>query len=151
MTPEQVTKLKSWAIALFSGGIACLYMAYQYTIQPVGIGEPPPAFAPYLFGGIAIVSFIAAAILWRKSAKSGVAPATTDLSGPQGRIVVVLLVLGVIALAGSYLVDYVVHNENLALVLSGGLLVVMAICFLTAGKIGRNIRRATATPGTVKE
>jgi len=150
MTPEQVTKLKSWAIALFGGGIACFYMAYQYTQQPVGRGEPPPAFTPYFFGGIGIVSFIAAAILWRKSAKSGVAPATTDLSGPKGRMIVVLLVLGVIALAGSYLVDYVVHDESLALALSVGLLVVMAVCFVTAGKIGRNIRKV-ASAGALKE
>ena len=150
MTPEQVTKLKSWAIALFSGGIACFYMAYQYALPVKGIAGPPPVFAPYLFGGIGIVSFIAATILWRKSAKSGVAPATTDLSGPQGRIVIVLLVLGVIALAGSYLVDYVVHDENLALALSVGLLAVMAVCFVTAGKIGRNIRKA-ASAGALKE
>jgi predicted MFS family arabinose efflux permease len=151
MTPEQVTKLKSWAIALLSGGIACLSMAYQYTIQPVGIGEPPPPIAPYLFGGIATVSFIVAATMWRKSVKSHVAPATTDLSSPQGRTVIVLLVLGIVALAGSYLGDYVVHNENLALVLSMGLLVVMIICFLVAARIGRNIRRAATTTGAVKE
>jgi hypothetical protein len=151
MTPEQVMKLKGRAIACFSGGIACLYMAYQYAQPVVGRAEPPPAFAPYLFGGIAIVFFIVAGLTWRKVSSQNVPAATTDLSGPKGRIVILLLVLGVVALAGSYLVDYVVHDENLALALSVGLLVVMIVCFLTAARIGRNIRRDAATTGTVKE
>ena len=39
MTPEQVTRLKGWMFAMAGAGIASLYMAYQYTIQPVGRGE----------------------------------------------------------------------------------------------------------------
>jgi hypothetical protein len=151
MTPEQVTKLKGRMLALIGAGIASLYMAYQYAQPVVGRGEPPPAFAPYLFGGIGIVCLIVAALMWRKVRNQNVPAATTDLSGPQGKIVILLLVLGVITLAGSYFVDYVVHDENLGLVLSIGLLVIMIVCFLIAGRIGRNIRRNTASTGAVKE
>jgi hypothetical protein len=101
MTPEQVTKLRGWMFAMIGGGIACFYMAYEYTIQPVGIGEPPPEFAPYLFGGIGVACLIVAAVLARKTAASGVAPATTDLKSPQGKTVIRLMAVGFIALAGG--------------------------------------------------
>jgi hypothetical protein len=152
MTPEQVTKLKGWMFAMFGAGIACFYFAYQYTIQPVGIGEPPPPFAPYLFGGIGIVCLIVGAIIARKTAKSGVAAATTDLKSRQGKTVIVLMVIGFIALAGSYLFDFILPKSGTpGLVVDGLLLLVMAVCFVTAGRIARNIRRNTATTETVKE
>ena len=49
--------------ALIGAGIASFYMAYQYTNPPTGRAEPPPEFAPYLFGGIGIVCLIIAGIL----------------------------------------------------------------------------------------
>jgi hypothetical protein len=152
MTPEQVTRLKGWMFAMCSSGIACFFFAYQYTIQPVGIAEPPPPFAPYLFGGIGIICLIVGAIIARKTAKSGVAPATTDLKGPRGKTVIVLMVVGIIALACSYLFDFIIPNSGgSGIVVNGLLLLVMAVCFLTAGKIARDIRRGAATAGAAKE
>jgi hypothetical protein len=152
LTPEQVTRLKGWMFALFAAGIACFIMAYQYTIQPEGIGEPPPSFAPYLFGGIGIVCLIVGALIARKTAKSGVALATTDLKSPKGKTVVVLMAAGFITLACSYLFDFIVPNSGTpGLVVNGLLLLVMAVCLLTAGKIARDIRRETAATGVAKE
>ncbi|HEY0223163.1 MAG TPA: hypothetical protein VGC38_01475 [Pseudolabrys sp.] len=152
MTPEQVTRLKGWMFAMIGGGIASLYMAYEYTIQPTGIGEPPPAFAPYLFGGIGIVCLIVAAIIARKTARAGVAPATTDLKSPQGKTVIRLMIVGFVALAGSYAFDFFVPKSGTAgLVVDGLLLLVMAVCFVSAGLIARNIRRNVQPTGTVKE
>jgi hypothetical protein len=85
MTPEQVTKRKSWVYALTGGGIACFIMAYQYAQPVVGRVELPPEFAPYLFGGIGIAC----------------------------------LIIGV-------------------------LLVIMAVCFVSASRIARNMRRDAA-------
>ena len=150
MTPEQVTKSKGRMIAIFGAAIPCFYMAYQYAQPVLARAEPPPAFAPSLIGGIGLVCLIVAGLTWRKMRNQNVPAATTDLSGPQEKIVILFLVLGVIALAGRYLVGYVVHDENLALALSVGLLVIMIVCFLTAAWIGRNIRKAAST-GVVKE
>jgi hypothetical protein len=36
MTSEQVARLKGWMFAMFSVGIACFYIAYQYTIPAKG-------------------------------------------------------------------------------------------------------------------
>jgi hypothetical protein len=150
MIPEQVTKTKARSYAMVGAGIACFIMAYQYA-QPVsGIAEPPPEFAPYLFAGIGVVCLIIAGYMWRKVRNQNVAPVVTDLSGPQGKTVIVLGVLGFVALAGSYLVDYVVHDQNLALGLSIGLLLLMIVCFVIAARIARNIRNAAAT-GAAKE
>jgi len=74
--------------AMIGGGIACLYMAYQYAQPVVGRGEPPPEFAPYLFGGLGIVCLIIAAVIARKTSKDGTPAATTDLKSPQGKVVI---------------------------------------------------------------
>src|SRR5471032_1066475 len=134
MTPEQVTRLKGWMFGMCSSGIACFFFAYQYTIQPVGIGEPPPPFAPYLFGGIGIVCLIVGAIIARKTAKAGVAPATTDLKGPQGKTVIRLMVVGGIALLGLTFVNIMAPDGDMRwLAASIILLAIMAVCFVTAG------------------
>jgi len=150
MTPEQVTKTKARSFALVGAGIAAFIMAYQYALPVTGRAEPPPEFAPYLFAGIGIVCLIVAGLMWHKVRNQNVPAATTDLSGPQGKVVIGFLVLGLMALAGSYFVDYLVpRNENLGLVLSVGLLVVMIVCFVIAARIARKIRSA-ATTGTSK-
>lgn len=147
MTPEQATKSKARSYALVGAGIAALIMAYQYAIPATGRAEPAPEFAPYLFAGIGVVCFIAAGLMWRKVSKQNVpAAAPTDLSGPQGKVVIWLTVIGFIALAGSYFVGYLVPNDEiLGLLLSVGLLVIMIVCFVIAARIARKIRNASTT------
>ena len=62
MTPEQVTKLKGWMLAMIGAGIACFIAAYQYAFPEPG-KELPPDYAPYLFAGIGIVCLIVAGIM----------------------------------------------------------------------------------------
>jgi Na+/melibiose symporter-like transporter len=153
MTPEQAAKTKARSYGMLGAGIAVLIVAYQYILPVTGVAEPPPEFAPYLFAGIGIVCFIVAAFLWRRATKEKVAalPAA-DLSGPQGKTVIGLMTLGVLALAGSYFVDHLVPNDEiLGLLLSGGLLVVMIVCFLIAARIARKLPRKASTPGAAPQ
>jgi len=56
-----------------------------------------------------------------------------------------------IALAGTYFVGYITPAEEpLGLALSVGLLVVVGVCFVSAGRIARKIRNASAM-GAAKE
>jgi hypothetical protein len=145
MTPEQVTKRKSWAYALVAGGIACFITAYQYAQPVVGRGEPPPDFAPYLFGGIGIVCLIVGGLLALQLKKEPTPAATTDLSSPRGKTVIRLMIAGAIALVALTFVNIMAPEDDVRwLVASGVLLVIMAVCFVTAGKVARNIRRDTA-------
>jgi hypothetical protein len=147
MTPEQATKRAAYMYAMIGAGIACLYMAYQYTIPPTGRAEPPPEFAPYLFGGIGIICLIIAGILWSKLKKDPTPAAKTDLSGPEGKKVVVLMVIGFGALACTWLTGYVIPagNDILAAAVSVVLLLIAIICLLGAARIGKRIRQASAT------
>jgi peptidoglycan biosynthesis protein MviN/MurJ (putative lipid II flippase) len=146
MTPEQVTKRTGYMYATIGAGIACLFMAYQYTIQPTGRAEPPPEFAPYLFGGIGIVCFIIAAILWSTLKKEPTPAAKTDLSGPEGKKVIALMVIGFGALACTWLTDYVIPKNNgiLNAAVSAVLLVIAIVCLFGAARIGKRIRQASA-------
>jgi hypothetical protein len=112
MTPEQVTKRTGWVYALAGASIACFFMAYQYTIPPSGRAEPPPEFAPYLFGGIGLVCLIVAGILFLKLKKEPTSAATTDLSAPGGKTVKILMVIGFAAMAGTWLVGYVTPEKE---------------------------------------
>jgi hypothetical protein len=151
MTPEQVTKRTSWVYALAGAGIACFFMAYQYTIPPTGRAEPPPEFAPYLFGWIGLVCLIAAVILFLKLKKEPTPAATTDLSAPGGKTVKILMVIGLAAMAGTWLVGYVTpEKEPLGLALSVILLVIGAGCLISAGRIARKMRNASATGAAKK-
>ena len=152
MTPEQVTRLKSWMLAMIGAGIACLYMAYQYAKPVVGRGEPPPEFAPYLFGGLGIVCLIVAALIARKTSKDGTPAATTDLKSPQGKVVIRLMVIGLIAMAGLTYVNFAApEGDPVWLSASVVLLLVVAVCFVTAGRIAKKIRANAATTGASKE
>ncbi|HEY1309966.1 MAG TPA: hypothetical protein VGF02_03375 [Pseudolabrys sp.] len=150
MTPEQVTKRMGRMYALIGAGIACLIMAYQYAQPTVGIAEPPPEWAPYMFGIIGIVCLIVGGGMALQLKKEPAPPATTDLKSPQGKVALLWLGIGVAALAGSYLVDFLVQDENVRLLLSVGLLVVMIVCFFTAARIARKLRTETAA-GAAKE
>ena len=151
MTPEQVTKRTGWVYALAGAGIACFFMAYQYTIPPTGRAEPPPEFAPYLFGGIGLVCLIVAGILFLKLRKEPTPAATTDLSAPGGKTVKVLMVIGFAAMAGTWLVGYVTPDkEPLGLALSVTLLVIGAACLINAARIARKMRNASATGAAKK-
>jgi hypothetical protein len=147
MTPEQATKRAAYMYAMIGAGIACLYMAYQYTIPPTGRAEPPPEFAPYLFGGIGIVCLIIAGILWSKLKKEPTPAAKTDLSGPEGKKVIVLMVIGFGALACTWLSGYVIPagNDILAAAVSVVLLLIAIVCLFGAARIGKRIRQASAT------
>jgi uncharacterized membrane protein len=151
MTPEQVTKRMGWMYAMIGGGIACLYMAYDYAKPWVPGTEPAPEWAPYLFGILGIVLLIVGIVMWVQLKKQPTPPATTDLKGPQGKLVITLLVIGAIALAGTYLIDYVVpSNDGVGLALNIGLLLVMIVCFVSAGYIARKMRAAVAAGAAKK-
>ena len=67
----------------------------------------------------------------------------TDLSAPGGTTVKILLVVGIAALIGTWLVDYVVPaNSVLGATLSGVLLLVAAGCLVSAGRIAKKMRSA---------
>jgi hypothetical protein len=151
MTPEQVTKRTGYMYATIGAGIACLYMAYQYAKPWVPGTEPAPEWAPYLFGGIGIVCLIIAGILRSKLKKDPTPVAKTDLSGPEGKKVIVLLVIGFGALACTWLSDYVIPagNDILDAAVSIVLLLIAIVCLFGATRIGRRIRQASAT-GTAR-
>ncbi len=147
MTPEQVTKRTGYMYATIGAGIACLYMAYQYAKPWIPGTEPAPEWAPYLFGGIGIVCLIVAGILWLKLKKDPTPVAKTDLSGPEGKKVIVLLVIGFGALACAWLTDYVIPagNDILDAAVSVVLLLIAIVCLFGAARIGKRIRQASAT------
>jgi peptidoglycan/LPS O-acetylase OafA/YrhL len=146
MTPEQVTRLKGWTYALFGGGIACFFTAYQYAQPVVGIAEPPPEWAPYLFGGIGIVCIIVAGILALKTGRSGTPAAVADLSSPKGKTVKILMAVGVVALVALILVDFVAPGDDMTwMAVSVVLLLIVAGCFVTAGHIARKLRAVQST------
>ncbi len=151
MTPEQVARLKARSYALLGAGIAVLVIAYQYatTLPKEGVIE---AWVPLMFVGIALVLFIIAGLIWRKAGRLKVEPVKADLSGPQGKAVIGLTLIGFIAMVGSYFVERLVPNDEiLGLLLSTGLLVIMAICFIFAARIARKIQRNASTTGVAKE
>ena len=139
MTPEQATKRAAYMYAMVGAGIACFYMAYQYTIPPTGRAEPLPEFAPYLFGGIGIICLIIAGILWSKVKKDPTPVAKTDLSGPEGKKVIVLMVIGFGALACTWLTGYIVPagNDILDAAVSVVLLLIAVVCLFGAARIGK--------------
>src|SRR5271169_3621665 len=146
MTPEQVTKRSGFMYAMIGAGIACLYMAYQYAKPWVPGTEPAPDWAPYLFGGLGIVCLIVGIVMAIRLKKQPTPPAKTDLSGPEGKKVIVLMVIGFGALACSWLTDYVIpkNNDILNAAVSVVLLLVAIVCLLSAAKIGKKIRQASA-------
>jgi Na+/melibiose symporter-like transporter len=145
MTPEQVARLKGRMYALFGAGIAVLVVAYQFATTPPKEGVIE-LWVPMMFVAIGMVFFIATAVIWLKVRKQNVEPVTTDLSGPQGKIVILLTVVGFIALIGSYFVsDLAPNDEILGLLMSVGLIAVMIICLLVASRIARKIRSASTT------
>lgn len=151
MTPEQVTRMKSWTYALIGGGIACLVAAYQFAFTTPKEGAPSPE-AGIFFTGIALAFFIAAAVIAFKLRRDGTPAATTDLSGPQGKTVIGLVAVGLIAMVDSYFVDYITPTDQpLGLSLEVGLVVVMGICLIMAGRIARKIRAAAVVPGVGKK
>jgi peptidoglycan/LPS O-acetylase OafA/YrhL len=151
MTPEQVTKRTGWVYALAGGGIACLVAAYQFAFTTPKEGAPSPE-AGIFFMGLALALFIAAAVIASKLRRDGTPAATTDLSGPQGKTVVRLLVVGMIAMVASYFVGYITPTDQpLGLSLEVSLVIVMGVCLVTAGRIARKIRAATAAQGVSKK
>jgi hypothetical protein len=152
MTPEQVAKRMGYTYALIGGGIACLYTAYEYTIPPSGRAEPTPDWVPYLFGILGVVLLIAGIVLALKLKKEPTPAAKTDLSGPQGKKVVVLMAIGFAALACTWVTGYILPagNDILAAAVSVVLIVFALVCLLSAARIGRRIRQAAPT-GAAKE
>ena len=151
MTPEQVTKRMGWMYAMIGGGIACLYMAYDYAKPWVPGTEPAPEWAPYLFGILGIVLLIVGIVMWVQLKKQPTPPATTDLKGPQGKLVITPVGDRSHCLAGTYLIDYVVPaNDGVGLALNVGLLLVMIVCFVSAGHIARKMRAAVAAGAAKK-
>ncbi|HEY1474844.1 MAG TPA: hypothetical protein VGF53_12260 [Pseudolabrys sp.] len=151
MTPEQVNKRKSFSYAMIGAGIACLAAAYQVAFTTPKEGAPSLATG-IAFTAVALALFAVAAILAYQVRKSGTPPAATDLSGPQGNAVIRLVVAGVIAMVGSYFVDYITPTDQpLGLALEVGLVIVMGVCFIAAGRMARKIRAAAAAQGVSKQ
>jgi hypothetical protein len=151
MTPEQITRMKSWTYALIGAGIACFVAAYQCAFTTPREGAPSPE-AGIVFTGVALALFVAAAVIAYKVRKDGTPAAATDLSGPQGKTVIRLVVVGLIAMVASYFVDYVTPTDQpLGLSLEVGLVIVMAVCLVTAGRIARKIRAAATVQGVSKK
>ena len=152
MTPEQVTRRRSWMFALIGAGIATFIVAYQYAKPWVPGTEPAPEWAPYLFAGIGIACLIAAGILAMKLKSEPTPAAVTDLRGPQGKSVIRLMTIGGIALVGLTVTNIMAPEGDVAwLAASVVLLLIMAVCFVSAGCIARKIRRTAATTGASKE
>jgi hypothetical protein len=144
VTPEQVTKRMGWMYAMIGGGIACLITAYQYAQPTVGIAEPPPEWAPFLFGGLGLVLLIIGGILALQLKKQPT-PAAVDLKNPQGKNVIRLMIAGGIALVALTLVNILSPDgDPVWLSISVVLLIIMAICFVTAGRITRKLRATAA-------
>jgi hypothetical protein len=150
MTPEQVTKRMGWMYAMLGGGIACLFTAYQYAQPTVGVAEPPPEWAPYLFGGLGLILLIVGGVLALQLKKQP-KPAAVDLKNPQGKNVIRLMIAGGIALVALTLVNiFSPDGDPVWLSASVVLLIIMAVCFVSAGRITRKLRAATAA-GAAKE
>ena len=147
MTPEQAAKTKIRSYAMIGAGIAVFIVAFQFAMPQTGRVEPVLVFVPFMFAGIGIVFFIIAGLMLRKVSKQNVPPvAPLDLSGPQGKLVIFWMVIGFIALVGSYYVDDLVPNDEiLGMLLSVGLVVITIICFVIASRIARKIRSASTT------
>jgi peptidoglycan/LPS O-acetylase OafA/YrhL len=141
MTPEQVIKRRGWSYGLFGGGIACLYTAYQYAKPVVGIAEPPPEWAPYLFGILGIIGMLVGGIIMLQLRGQNVQPAKPDLGSPQGKTVLGLAVIGIVALAGSLAIDLFAPDGDMVwLSVSGVLLLVMLGCFVICARIAKKLR-----------
>jgi hypothetical protein len=145
MTPEQVTRRKSWMYASISGAIAMLVVAYQYATETPREGVTSP-YVPIGFAVLGLVFFIGAAIVARQVKKDGTPAATTDLGAPGGTAVKILLAVGIAAMAGTWLVGYVTpEKEPLGLTLSTVSLLIALVCLIAAGRIAKRIRDAAAT------
>jgi peptidoglycan biosynthesis protein MviN/MurJ (putative lipid II flippase) len=94
-----------------------------------------------LFGGIA-------GILWSTLKKEPTPAAKTDLSGPEGKKVILLMVIGFGALAASWLTDYVIPKNNgiLNAAISVVLLLIAIVCLFGAARIGKRIRDNDRSP-----
>jgi hypothetical protein len=137
--------------AMIGAGVACLFMAYQYALPVAARAEPLPEFAPYLFGGLGVVCLIIGVALALQLKKEPTPAATTDLKSPQGKIVIRLMAVGGIALVGLTFVNIMAPKGDLAwLAASVVLLVVVAVCFVSAGRIAKKMRAAAAA-GVLKE
>ena len=139
MTPQQVTRWKARSYALFGVGIAGFFMAYRYATSAPREGVTP-AWVPILFAVFGLGCFIAGGLMTLKVSKQHVAPATTDLSGPKGKTVRLLLLVGVVALIALSAVNYFAPtSEPLWLAASVVLLVIVGVCFVSAGRIARKL------------
>jgi len=144
MTPEQVTQRKGWIYAMGGGGIASLIAAYQFAFTTPKEGAPSLTVG-LIFTVIAVMLFAGAAVLSAQVRASGTAPATTDLNAPGGNKVKILLLAGFGAMAATWLVRFVTpEGDVIGVTLSGILLVVAAVCLISAGRIAKKMRNAQA-------
>ena len=134
----------AWMYAMIAGGIACLITAYQYAQPTVGRAEPPPEWVPYLFGGLGLVLLVVGGVLAIQLKKEP-KPAAVDLKNPQGKNVIRLMIVGGIALVALTLVNiFSPDGDPIWLSASVVLLIIMAVCFVSAGRITRKLRATVA-------
>lgn len=140
MTPEQVTRWKARGYALIGAGIAGLVAAYHYATTPPPEGVTPP-IVPIGFAGLGVVFLIIGAFMLIKVSRQNVPAATPDLTGPQGKKVRLLVLIGFIALVALSAVNYFAPiSEPLWLAVSVGLLAVTGTCFVSAGRTARKLK-----------
>jgi FtsH-binding integral membrane protein len=143
MTPEQVTRRRARSYALIGCGAAAMLATAQFsnTQSPEG---PWSIAVPVIFfvAGLALIG--AGLVLLFKTKGQEAAPPPT-IQGPQKTTAMILAVVGLAALLGTIAVDYLTPSDDpLWLAVSVGLLVVMGICFIGAGRIVRKAKTAPA-------
>jgi len=144
MTPEEVTRARGRTYAIGGAGIAALYMAFQYATTPAKEGVTP-LYVPLGFAAIGIVCIVYAALKTLSLSGEKSAPATTDLSSPKGKTVVWLMVAGFAALIATWFVGFITPDKEMpGLAITGVLLLIVGVCFITAGRIARQIRAQAA-------
>lgn len=135
MTPE---RRRGLAYALIGAAIACLYQTYQYAKPWVPGTEPAPDFAPYLFGGIALVCALAGIVLLLLMRNEKTPAVRLDPSTPAGKKARLWAFVGLGALALSLLIDFAGPSDDLLWTgISLLLIAAMFVCFVICNRIVR--------------
>ena len=144
MTPEQIMRGRARGAVFIGIGIAALMAAYRFATTPSSEGPWSP-FMPFIFGAAGVICIALGALILIKMRNVQVESARTHLNNPQGTVVLVLFAVGLAALVGDFLIDYLPLGEGPKFVVSAVLLIVMFACFIAAARIVRSIRAATGT------
>jgi len=144
MTPEQIMRGRARGAVFIGIGIAAFMAAYRFatTESPEGPWSP---FMPFLFGAAGVFCIAFGTFVLVNMRNVQIDYARTSLNNPQGTVVLVLFAIGLAALVGDFLIDYLPLGEGPKFVVSAVLLIVMFACFIAAARLVRSIRAATGT------